>query len=214
MSPVGWWRRSSSSWRRRRWRSPSSTGSADPLGPLRARQPPVPEATLDRRAGGPLPRPRPPRALLALAHRHRGHQRRHRPAPGGVGAVGGRHRHRERAAPPLRRDVPPRGGGAWCSRWRWRSPPGVSAERGRGRRRTAPSRASPTSPWPCPSSGWAALVKQLGVWVNDLIGHRLFWTLGATSPDHASLGRARPHRRHRGPPRPPDGDARCWPATR
>ena len=33
-----------------------------------------------------------------------------------------------------------------------------------------------------------ALIKQAGVWANDLIGHRLFWTLGATSPDHASLG--------------------------
>lgn len=33
-----------------------------------------------------------------------------------------------------------------------------------------------------------ALVKQGGVWINDVIGHRVFWTLGATSPDHASLG--------------------------
>ncbi len=33
-----------------------------------------------------------------------------------------------------------------------------------------------------------ALVKQAGVWFNDLIGHRVVWTLGATSPDHDSLG--------------------------
>jgi peptide/nickel transport system permease protein len=33
-----------------------------------------------------------------------------------------------------------------------------------------------------------AVVKQAGVWVNDLIGQRVLWTLGATSPDHASLG--------------------------
>jgi peptide/nickel transport system permease protein len=34
----------------------------------------------------------------------------------------------------------------------------------------------------------AAVVKQAGVWVNDLLGQRLFWTIGATSPDHAALG--------------------------
>jgi peptide/nickel transport system permease protein len=33
-----------------------------------------------------------------------------------------------------------------------------------------------------------ALVKQVGVWANDAVGHRVFSTLGATSPDHASLG--------------------------
>jgi peptide/nickel transport system permease protein len=33
-----------------------------------------------------------------------------------------------------------------------------------------------------------ALVKQGGVWINDLVGHRVFWTLGATAPDHPSLG--------------------------
>lgn len=32
------------------------------------------------------------------------------------------------------------------------------------------------------------LVKQAGVWFNDLVGHRVLWTLGATSPDHESLG--------------------------
>jgi peptide/nickel transport system permease protein len=34
----------------------------------------------------------------------------------------------------------------------------------------------------------AALVKEGGVWFNDLVGRRLFWTIGATSPDHGSLG--------------------------
>jgi peptide/nickel transport system permease protein len=34
----------------------------------------------------------------------------------------------------------------------------------------------------------AALVKQGGVWANDLLGRRLFFTIGATSPDHGSLG--------------------------
>ena len=33
-----------------------------------------------------------------------------------------------------------------------------------------------------------ALVKQGGVWINDLIGRRVLWTLGATSPDHGSMG--------------------------
>jgi peptide/nickel transport system permease protein len=32
-----------------------------------------------------------------------------------------------------------------------------------------------------------AVVKQAGVWFNDQIGHRVLWTLGATSPDHATL---------------------------
>jgi peptide/nickel transport system permease protein len=34
----------------------------------------------------------------------------------------------------------------------------------------------------------AAIVKEAGVWFNDLIGRRVVWTIGATSPDHASLG--------------------------
>jgi peptide/nickel transport system permease protein len=33
-----------------------------------------------------------------------------------------------------------------------------------------------------------ALVKQAGVWVNDQLGHRVFWTLGATSPGYPSMG--------------------------
>ncbi len=34
----------------------------------------------------------------------------------------------------------------------------------------------------------AAIVKEAGVWFNDLIGRRVVWTIGATSPDHGSLG--------------------------
>ncbi len=33
-----------------------------------------------------------------------------------------------------------------------------------------------------------AIVKEAGVWFNDLIGRRVLWTIGATSPEHASLG--------------------------
>jgi peptide/nickel transport system permease protein len=33
----------------------------------------------------------------------------------------------------------------------------------------------------------ATLVKQVGVWANDVVGHRVVSTIGATSPDHGSL---------------------------
>ena len=54
----------------------------------------------------------------------------------------------------------------------------------------------------------AALVKQGGVWVNDLLGRRLFFTIGATSPDHASLGLPGRFGDIAGSPGPADGDPR------
>lgn len=39
-----------------------------------------------------------------------------------------------------------------------------------------------------PAFWLAALVKEAGVWANQRLGYRLFFTVGASAPDHAALG--------------------------
>ena len=62
---------------------------------------------------------------------------------------------------------------------------------GGARRRSAPDRALSGFAYlaiSVPIFWLGALIKQAGVWINEAVGQRVFWTLGATSPDHGSLG--------------------------